>query len=322
MSFEGALSRDRSRFLVVHDASVSVEQCGPFRDTCMALTDRGADVHVIQADAQASPESLARDAVACQGYDAVAVAGVAETIAGVAAGLAHSHVPLAILPSEQTRELAGQLGLRGKPQAIAEILATGPAALCPGGLVNGTPFRTMVGIGTDPKIVTRLSRHVRPAASKGKSSVMLAKNLIRRVERFDAVVDGMNYRCCCLFVMRTDGFGALTGTANVKSDMAGPLSVVLVEADDRVALFDVLWLAKIGRLFQNNIVNVRRCQHVQVPGGQDLAFECDGRMIADAGFAASGFQMVADPSPVQMVVAADVAEKLAAVLPQHSAAAA
>jgi len=314
--------RNRTRFLVMHDDAVALEQRGSFRSICLALTERGADVHVIQAGDRDAAHELARDAVACAGYDAVLVAGNASTLEGTSLGLAYSAMPVGILPVGPGDMIGRALGLHGKPHVIAAMLCEGPVASLPALQSNETPVPLMAGFGTDANIMARLSQHLRPGSEKGKSSVRLAKDLVRPVERFNAIIDGMNYRCCCLFAMRTEGFGALSAAAQVTSDTAGPLTVVLIEADDRVALFDILVLAKVGRMFRHGLVNVRRCQHVEVPGGQNLAFELNGVAVENAALPASGAHLAAAAHPLNVICAPGVAENLpAAIEPQAAVAA-
>jgi len=84
--------------------------------------------------------------------------------------------------------------------------------------------------------------------NQNKNGAGMTRNFTRPVERFNAIADGKNYR----------------------------LTVVLVEADDRVALFDLCFLAKVGRMFGSRPVNVRQRQNVEIPNGQNLPVELNG----------------------------------------------
>lgn len=306
MSTGDQSAHTRSRFLVVHDDCVALDERGPFRDVCLALTDRGADVHVAAATGFDAAKTLAQDAESGGGYDAVLVAGRSGAISGIQAGLAPGTLPVGVLPFGDGAMISHALGMRGKPRQVAALLCSSPAVSFPGLLANGSPVHLMTSIGMDADTLAAFSRYVCPAAPRGPVSSSLASNLLRKVERFDAVVDGANYRCCAAFVLRSSGYGA--SLAN--GEMTDGLTVVLIEADDRVALFDLTVGAKIGRFLKDKSVNVRTCAQVEIPSGQSLVVEADGRTLADGTATLNSLQLTANPAPLSAIVAVEVADLL------------
>ncbi len=310
MSTGTELPCNRTRFLIIHDDCVALDQRGPFRDICMALTDRGADVHVIEACSGAEASELASDAASCNGYDAVIVAGGGATLGGVQAGIPNGALPIGVLPIGPGAMLGRVLGLRGKPRQTAASLCTAPAVGFPGVLARGHALHVMAGFGTDNDVLGRLSQHLCPSTPHKVSAASLAPQLFRQVQRFDAVVDGMNYRCCALFVARSSGFARLSGMPVKTSDRDGALTAILVEADDRTALFDAMVSAKLGRLFKDKSITVRACHHVEVSGEAPICVQFDGHAIDANTTAPSPMIMTANPAAVSMIAAHEVAEQM------------
>ncbi|MGI9406037.1 MAG: diacylglycerol/lipid kinase family protein [Hyphomicrobiaceae bacterium] len=313
MSIDVLTPRDRKRLLAVHDASLSLDGRGPFRDVCRALTETGADVHVAAAEDDLAAHDFARDAFNCNGYDAVLVSGNDDTVTGVALGLADTGMPFGLIPRNGSSNLARHVGLHGKPSAVADMLCNAPDAMFPGGVVNNAAFRAMAGFGGNAQILDRLSRHLLLGTGKPKSSVSLVKELVQGVDRIDVVVDGMNYRCCCLFVTRANGYGALLGEGSATAGSEYHLRVVLVDADDQIALSSILWAAKRGRLLDHPAVDVRLCRHVEIPVEQDFAVEIDGAPLAmdmEVQRQSGDLLVLVDPDPFHVIIAPDVAENL------------
>lgn len=99
-------------------------------------------------------------------FDIVVAAGGDGTVNEVLNGIRGSTVTLGIIPCGTTNVLATELGLPGKPEAIAALLASGQTRDIHTGDVNGRRFGMMVGVGYDAWVVAGVSRELKQKLGK------------------------------------------------------------------------------------------------------------------------------------------------------------
>ncbi|MEO0618030.1 MAG: hypothetical protein AAFZ01_01990 [Pseudomonadota bacterium] len=269
----------RTRFLLMHDTTVSVEKKGHLRQTCMALTNGGADVHT--ALIETDDDALAFAADAHTNYDAILVAGERRLL-DVIDHAALPDVPVGLMQPGALTPLSRATGMRGKAAQIAAALSEGPAfamdALSITAHAQDAAFaRVAVSAGQSAELIDALMPSVVKPLASAMGTYALAKNAARRVSRFDVALDGFNYRCVAVFVLAKRGCGALLPAAEALPQ--APLACVLIEADDRTAMFDMLVSARLGRLFRDRSVSVRPAHQVTI-NGDDVVMQCDGHSIA------------------------------------------
>jgi hypothetical protein len=133
-----------------------------------------ADVSLHFTDGPGGAELLARRAVEQGRVDIVVAAGGDGTVGEVATALAHTDVPLGIIPAGSTNIIAKELGIPGDPWAALDVIAGDHRQMAMDlGIANGRAMLHMAGAGfdsrlfamTDPKL-KRLGR-LRPGRHPG-----------------------------------------------------------------------------------------------------------------------------------------------------------
>ena len=114
--------------------------------------DIGATIDTALTRTGTDATSIARDAR--DRYDIVAAVGGDGTVRDVAAGLAGSETPLAIIPNGTANVLAADLGIPVRAGAAADLLRAGArTAPLDLGDVNGKPFVLNVGAGYAARLI-------------------------------------------------------------------------------------------------------------------------------------------------------------------------
>jgi diacylglycerol kinase family enzyme len=176
------------------------------------LRDKGYAVTLAPTAGPRQAGALAREQIA-RGAELVVAAGGDGTINEVAEGMAHSAVPLAVLPGGTANVLAVETRLGTKLERAAEAIdRLRPRRIsmghltCEGGLVS-RHFLLMAGIGLDAHIVYRVNAAFK--AKAGKLAYWAAGwSLVgKRLPEFDVEVDGVRRRCSFALVSKVRNYG-------------------------------------------------------------------------------------------------------------------
>ncbi len=172
-----------------------------------------------------------------QGADLILAAGGDGTINEVINGMAHSQVPLAILPGGTANVLSMELGLGRRLDAAAAMLgACVPERVSLGLLrASGVPprfFLLMAGVGLDAHIVYNLNLDWK--AHLGKLSYWLSGfgQLGRRLEEFDVWVEGRHQRCSFALASRVRNYGGDIEIARSACLLENKFEIVLFEGEN------------------------------------------------------------------------------------------
>lgn len=153
-------------------------------------------------------EAVARRALAeakAGRADAVAVGGGDGTIRAVAAVMADTGVPLAILPLGTLNHFAKDVGIPGDLEAAVALIAEGEVSAIDAGEVNGRLFVNNSSIGLYPYMVAdRERRRAEAGIPKWWAMILAALRAARRFPRrrllLRAAGAAKPYRTACLFV--------------------------------------------------------------------------------------------------------------------------
>jgi len=167
----------------------------------VALTDLGVRVDIM-VTAHAGHGTELAAAVAPNSQDAVVAAGGDGTINEVLNGLATlaDAPPMGIIPLGTANVLALELGLMGKPAAIARILFNGPTRTIYPGIIKrqGKPdrlFAMMAGIGLDARIVAGVSSSLKRFIGKGAYAIETGRQWLKgNLPDYDMEIDGAPYK--------------------------------------------------------------------------------------------------------------------------------
>ena len=200
------------------------------------LADRGIDVHPIPTTGPQTATALTRDALE-RGADLILVAGGDGTINEVVNGMAHSEVPLGILPAGTANVLASELGAGKTMEKAAEALlecseeriALGLLSKPSGGAETRRYFLLMAGVGLDAEIVYDLNLKLKDRLGKAAYWIAGLSKIGSRLPEFIAEIDGRKYRI---------GFALLSRVRNYGGDMEIAPSISLFEDEFEMVLFE------------------------------------------------------------------------------------
>ncbi|MEL7543417.1 MAG: hypothetical protein AAGJ70_06540, partial [Pseudomonadota bacterium] len=265
-----------------------------------ALVETDDDTHAFAANAHNT-------------YDAILVAGQRRLL-DVIDHAAIPDMPIGLMQPGELTPLSRATGMRGKPVQFANALADGPAfamdALSLSSDAHATEpqfARLAVSAGQSADLIASLLPSVVAPLATSTSTYALAKNATRPVERFDVALDGFNYRCVAAFVLPARGYGALLPTADALPN--APLTCVLIEVDDRTAMFDMLVSARLRRLLRDRSVSVRAAHSVTI-SGEDITLQCDGQPVASPT-AGQSIAIAAHAASRPFIVAQEVGARFA-----------
>lgn len=190
---------------------------GILQRTKAALGRAGISVDLRPTSGPGKAADIARAAIAA-GADAVFVLGGDGTINETVQGMAHSNVPLGILPGGTANCLSMELGFGSRIERAAERLAASePVSIALGRIsgslrpsaTEGHPryFLLMCGAGLDAAIVDEVSAPLK--ASTGKFAYWVAglSQFRRYVRNLRIRVNGEEHECGFVLVSRIRNYG-------------------------------------------------------------------------------------------------------------------
>ena len=269
----------RTRFLVVHNASAGLERRHLLDDVCACLTAAGATVAVEKADGFEADRCLATAAARTRAVDAVVAAGGDSTIRGVAGGLVGTEMPLGIIPIGTGNVLAEELRLARNAQAVSRCLLDGDVVRVSPGVANGEIFLSMASAGFDVDVLHELDMGLKSRIGKRAYVGPTWRKLWSWPRRFEAVVDGRAYPCTWLIVTKTAHYAGSFVIAP-RQRMAEPgFHALIIDASSATALASVIVAIGLGWAERHPLVKALACRNVVVPAGQDVGFQLDGEPI-------------------------------------------
>ncbi len=243
--------------------------------------------------------AIAREQIAA-GAELIVAAGGDGTINEVAEGMAHSAIPLAVLPGGTANVLAVETRLGTKLERAAERLdSLRPRrismghATCDGGKVS-RHFILMAGIGLDAHIVYRVNAGLK--AKAGKLAYWLAGwSLVgKSLPEFDVEIDGNRRRCSFALISKVRNYGGDFSIARNVTLFDDRFEVVLFEGRSTlryVKYFIGLALNRVAGMKGVTVLTATRVTasspddsrvYVQIDGEFAGGLPADIRIVPDA----------------------------------------
>jgi len=216
------------------------------------------------------------------------VAGGDGTLNEAAAGLAGTGVPLLALPAGTANVLSNELGTGNDPlRVIGRLEEMIPVSVAPGRLRTGAGerlFLCMAGAGLDARIVRLVSPQFKRRFGKLSYWEAGFAQLGRRLETFEAVIDGRGYECSFALLSRVRNYGGDLWIARHANLLDDRLAVVLFEGASSLRYVKYFAGVVFGRLQGMGGVHVLKAQQAEIrpPGGVRIDLQVDGE---HAGFA-------------------------------------
>jgi diacylglycerol kinase family enzyme len=177
----------RRRFLLVENPIAGVSRRTLTDDVVRALEERGAVVTRLGTEADLAGVDWAEVA---RRYDAVIAAGGDGTVRALGRSVAATGLPLGLIPRGTGNVLAEEVELPRSPDAIADVLTTGPVVRIRGARANGEPMFLMAGIGFDGDVVQRLDLGLKRSVGKAAYAMPALAAIGARQPRLSVRIDG------------------------------------------------------------------------------------------------------------------------------------
>jgi diacylglycerol kinase family enzyme len=192
----------------------------------------------------------------------VGIAGGDGSVRAAAEVLAHTTVPLLVVPTGTLNHFAGDLGV-DSPAAAADAMRAATVRVVDVGTVNGRVFMNNLGVGQYPAMVRRREQQRRQRPKWVRTAVAVVGQL-RHGRKFDVIVDGVAHRAWAVFV-GNGRYGTTLGDLARRDSLAdGLLDVRVVDATGRLARLRVLAAVLTGRLDRSPLVHAFSTTSVRV----------------------------------------------------------
>lgn len=267
----------RRQFLLVKNPTAGRGRQTRVRAVVDELRRRGCQVDEL-ADAQFHQLN---DARCLEGYDAVIAAGGDGTVRRVLSTSAVEMLPLGVIPNGTGNVLAHEVGLRLKPELIADVLLAGPEVSVRTGSCDAEPFLLMVGIGFDGSIVHRLSTSLKARIGKPAYIGAVLGALFNYQPEFDIAADDVTYRACWVIVSNARRYGGHFLLAPDASMLRQSFQVVLFQSPSRwVRILQLVALAA-GRIDTAPRTKIVTARTIKIEGKRHaLRSQADGDALA------------------------------------------
>ena len=263
-------------------AGAKADAAAELRD---ALRQAGAEVADVRQVRGEKLTEAAREAARAGGIDAVVAAGGDGTIGAVAAGLAGTPTPLAVLPTGTLNHFARDAGIPPALPAAAKVVASGAVVTVDVAEVNGHVFLNNSSIGLYPRLVGKRDRQ-RERLGRGKWLAMLlaAISVFRRfpsVRVRIGVGDQTLLRTTPFVFVGNNPYEITFTTLGKRKRLdSGHLCVYFTQRTGRFALFRLALRAILGRLEQARDFDALNVEEVWIESSrQSLRTALDGEVV-------------------------------------------
>jgi len=235
---------------------------------------------------------IAREAVS-SGADLILALGGDGTINEVMNGMVHSQTALGVLPAGTANVVAMELGLGSRiGRAITRLAVSEPTRIAVGRMcgANGARhFLAMAGAGLDARIVYDLNPKLKARAGKLAYWLGGFAHVTKRVENFDAKVNGTALKCGFALASRVRNYGGDLEIARGASLLRPEFELVLFEGSNPLRY--LVYMAAVGMKQAQSVPGVHtiHTQHVDLAGRAHI--QIDGEY---AGHMPARFEIVPD----------------------------
>ncbi len=245
-----------------------------------ALEARGCAVTLRETGARGDAERFAREAVADGGHDAVVAAGGDGTINEVANGLEGSDLPLGVIPIGTANVFAIEIGLRGRIDSVADIIAHGTPQPIYLGRTEGRAFVMMLGVGFDSRAVAGVDLGIKRRFGKLAYVISGLRELMRGAgEGLRVVADGQRYEAGWVVVSKGAHYGGDFELAPDASLGEAAFRLCIFPRARRIDLIGYLIALGLGRMRSLKTVRFVRATSVTIEGAQGEPIQADGDVI-------------------------------------------
>jgi YegS/Rv2252/BmrU family lipid kinase len=226
-----------------------------------------------------------------RGAELILVAGGDGTINEAVNGMAHSDVPLGILPAGTANVLANELGIGKTMERAAEVIADSTRERVALGLISsetGTGledtrrlFLLMAGAGLDADIVYNLSQRMKEAFGKAAYWIGGFSKVGRRIPEFTVRANGREYRAGFALLSRVRNYGGDLEIAPTISLLDEEFEMVLFEGESSIGFLKYMLAIVLHRQQTMRGITILRTRQAAFsgPDGSKIHLQVDGEYV-------------------------------------------
>lgn len=278
----GQVSAAPRRLLIIFNPAAGRRPKRRLRRIVDALEKLGCPVTLRSTAARGDAVAIAR-AASSDEFDLVVAAGGDGTINEVANGLAHSALPLGVIPIGTGNVVANEIALPRGPHALARLLAFGAARPVWSGEIDGRRFLQMAGAGFDAAVLQRLDDRLKQRLGKLAFATAICSALLHhRPGRYRVECAGVSYEAASIVVAKGHFYaGRFVLAPDARLDEA-QLHLVLFMRGTRRDVMRYLLAMALGFVHRLPDVLILAAQSCRIVGPAGAPIEADGDIVATA----------------------------------------
>lgn len=249
----------------------------PVRDH---LRTAGIDVRLLLTRDAEHATQLAAEAVT-EGVDGLVVVGGDGMVHLVAQSLAHTEVPLGVVPAGTGNDLARALGIpRTDPMAATDIVVAGQVRSLDAGTAGGRMFTTVLCSGFDARVAERTRTMSWPRGRRRYDVAILAELRQLRPVPYTLELDGETWETEAFLVAagNTASYGGGLRMCEGADPHDGLLEVAVIAPLKLTELARLLPKLSKGAHLGHPAVQMRRVKRISIAAPDQLAY-ADGERV-------------------------------------------
>lgn len=295
----------RRRFFLIDNPGAGRTGSTLVQEAVRILERGGATIERARPASIEASRLAARAAADAGRYDAIVAAGGDGTIRQIATALIGSDTPLGIVPVGTGNVLAHEIGLARTPNAIARMLAGGPAITAATALANGEPFLLMAGAGFDGRVIAALDQGFKSRLGKVAYAAPMLGALVRPMDQLMVTVDGYRHEASWAVIANARHYGGRFVMAPRTGIRERGLEAILFKARNRAVLLGQLMALALGRLDTRAAagagdVAMLPCSRVSITAHHPVPTQIDGDPLGQ-----TPLEVEAGTGEVRLIVPAD-----------------
>jgi diacylglycerol kinase (ATP) len=268
----------RRRVLIILNPEAGRSSTRQADRVAAALRRRGVAVELRRTGPSAGDaERLASEAE--PDFEAVVAAGGDGTLHGVVNGVGEARA-VALLPCGTANVAARDIGLPRRPEALAELIAGGPARPVWPGRVGDRLFLTAASSGFDAEPVAALDLRLKRRFGR-LAFVWAMLTCLRRYQprRLTVRADGVEYPAAGVIAAKGRLYAGPFVIAPDVSLSEPVLDLVLFQYSGRIAVLRYLGALLFGRIPRGNGIVSVRCRDAVVSADGPVPIQADGELV-------------------------------------------
>lgn len=261
-------------------------------------------VQPVSTNGAGSASGIARESIE-DGADLILVAGGDGTINEVVNGMAHSNVPLGILPAGTANVLANELGIGNTMERAADALGECVAERIALGLLTTESidapryFLLMTGAGLDADIIYHLSQRLKNALGKAAYWIGGFRKVGSRLPEFSVRAEGREFTASFALASRVRNYGGDLEIAPTISLLDDQFELVLFEGASSFTFLKYMLGVMVRKHPTMRGINILRARKIAflAPRDSKIHLQVDGEY---AGLAPATVEIV--PNALTLLV--------------------